>query len=358
MTTNPSTDWREVVPEGEEAELAKLAAQLGEVQAARHKAAGNHRDRALHAKGHAALRATLTVDSGLPEYARQGLFAHAEQYHAYVRLSNGSGARDSDRVADVRGIAVKVVGVDGDKVLGSARTQDFLAIDAKKIPFRNPREFVALPVAAASGNLVGGLVKQLGLFRTLGLLATAAPTIKGKPNDLLDVTFHTAVPFSFGPYAARLQFVPRHAASPSRGAGSDGDYVGARILDRAAAEPLRWEVQAQFFTNAAETPIEDARVDWPSPYRKLGELVTVPFERNGEGTRALAAFVESLAFDPWHALVAHRPLGAFNRARKHAYFASTKARGAAAEPDGTEWESFGRGTAHAPPTREPRAVEG
>jgi hypothetical protein len=37
--------------------------------------------------------------------------------------------------------------------------------------------------------------------------------------------------------------------------------------------------------------------------------------------------------------VEHRPLGGMMRARKHAYFASTKGRGAAAEPDGLEARS-------------------
>jgi hypothetical protein len=43
--------------------------------------------------------------------------------------------------------------------------------------------------------------------------------------------------------------------------------------------------------------------------------------------RAVAAFVEKLAFDPWHALVEHRPLGAMMRARNHAYRLSTAERG-------------------------------
>jgi hypothetical protein len=55
-----------------------------------------------------------------------------------------------------------------------------------------------------------------------------------------------------------------------------------------------------------------------------------------ERGRAVAAFVEKLAFDPWHALVEHRPLGAMMRARNHAYRLSTAERGAAAEPDGSE----------------------
>ena len=48
--------------------------------------------------------------------------------------------------------------------------------------------------------------------------------------------------------------------------------------------------------------------------------------------KALAARVEAMSFDPWHACEDLRPLGAFNRARKVAYFASTTSRGASPEP--------------------------
>jgi hypothetical protein len=55
-----------------------------------------------------------------------------------------------------------------------------------------------------------------------------------------------------------------------------------------------------------------------------------------ERGRSIASFVEKLSFDPWHALVEHRPLGAMMRARNHAYRLSTAERGAAPEPDGSE----------------------
>jgi hypothetical protein len=50
----------------------------------------------------------------------------------------------------------------------------------------------------------------------------------------------------------------------------------------------------------------------------------------------LSEYVETLSFDPWHALVEHRPLGDIMRARNVAYRVSTQARKADAEPDGSE----------------------
>jgi hypothetical protein len=54
----------------------------------------------------------------------------------------------------------------------------------------------------------------------------------------------------------------------------------------------------------------------------------------------VAALVESLSFDPWHALECFRPLGHMMRARNHAYRVSTQARNAAPEPSDDALESL------------------
>jgi len=62
-----------------------------------------------------------------------------------VCFSNGGPIRGSDRRPDVRGLAVKVLGVPGKKLipgLEAAPTQDFLAIHSPVTPFRNADEFV------------------------------------------------------------------------------------------------------------------------------------------------------------------------------------------------------------------------
>src|SRR4051794_1301352 len=107
----PATDWKERVGEGEAARLEVLAEQLHELQ--RKNAKGGAVSRGLHAKGQAGLEAELTILPDLPAYARVGLFAAPATYHAYVRYSNGAGKRQSDGRGDVRGIAVKVLGVTG-----------------------------------------------------------------------------------------------------------------------------------------------------------------------------------------------------------------------------------------------------
>src|SRR6185436_18406598 len=105
----PSTNWKETVAEGEAERFERYGEELRAMQ--RKRARGGAADRALHAKAKAGVWGELTVLPDLPEEARVGLFAQAGTYRAYVRFSNGSGARQPDGKGDVRGVAIKVVGV-------------------------------------------------------------------------------------------------------------------------------------------------------------------------------------------------------------------------------------------------------
>jgi len=92
---------------------------------------------------------------------------------------------------------------------------------------------------------------------------------------------------------------------------------------------LHFEVQLQFFVDEARTPIEDATNEWPeevAPFVTVAVL-TVPTQdtESAEGSK-LAADIEAAAFDPWNALMEHRPLGEVMRARKVVYFQSQNGR--------------------------------
>ena len=91
-------------------------------------------------------------------------------------------------------------------------------------------------------------------------------------------------------------------------------------------QDLHWDLQLQPFVNETLTPIEDASVQWPTTYTTVARL-TLPAQDTGADPE-FAQTVESAVFDPWQALIAHRPLGDVMRARKVVYFASQTERGA------------------------------
>ncbi len=331
-----SKAWKETVAEGEDALFLRLAETLEALQRAR--AAGGRTERGLHAKSIAGARAVVTVKDDLPEPARQGLFAQPGRYDAYVRFSNGSGRRQADAVPDVRGVAIKVVGVDGQKIipaLSDARTQDFLLIQSAALPFRSPEEFVAFIVAASGGQalLLPRLIGALGLVRPFTLLRDVLASVGSAAHSAAFQRYHSAAPVAFGPYAAKLDLLPAQtgvAAKPRL-----PDHYATDLVERLGAGPLRYTLRAQFFVDETSTPIESSTQVWSeaaSPFVPIAELELPQQSLTSDEGRARAERIETLSFDPWHAKIEHRPLGAVMRARNHAYRLSTAARGAAPEP--------------------------
>ncbi len=323
---NPSTDWKEVVAPDEAQRFAGYARQFAELQARKSHKYG--KGRGLHRKQLTAARGQLQVLGDLPAFASHGLFAQPGQYDVRVRLSNGGMDKTSDRKPDIRGFSFSVLGVQGDSALGNgpAKSQDFTLINQEKFAFPQSGEFVDFVVAASHGGgaLIKFLVQRHGL---LGGAKQIAKTVKtfGRPfGGFAAHTVHSAAPIACGPYAVRVRLVP-HVANGAPVTQVQDDW-NAEFSDRLRQQDLLWDLQLQPFVDEATTPIEDASVDWPTPYTTVARL-TLP-RQDPAADPTLAEQVEAAVFDPWQALAAHRPLGDVMRARKVVYFESQKGRGA------------------------------
>jgi hypothetical protein len=297
----------------------RQAAEFAAMQA--QKSAKYGTGRALHRKQLAALRATVDVAADLPEYAKQGIFKIPNRYDAWIRLSNGGFNRAPDSVPDIRGFSIKVLGVSGPAALGGeAVSQDFALINHERFSSATSEDFTKVVTTGGStpGGILVRLLKNPGMIPQLRTVQTA---LKSPFSGFATHDFFSAAPIAFGPYAVRVRLV---AASEQVNPSAADDWA-ADVYDRLIDNQLSYELQVQFFTDETATPIEDASVDWAAaPYLTVGRL-TVPRQKPDE---ALATQVEAARFDPWNALVDHRPLGEVMRARKVAYYASQQARSA------------------------------
>lgn len=321
--------WREVIPSGEAQHLDALARRL---------VGDSTLDvRPLHRKALAGLHARFEVRE-VPADLRHGLFARPASYEAFVRFSSGAGQAQSDRVPDVRGIAVKVVGVTGTKVipgLEKASTQDFLAILTPTFPFKDPAAFVDIAVGARRGRpgVLKAALRHFGFFGLFRMLPRLQRAFDSSLTSLAERTYFTALPIRCGPQAVKLRFRPVDVSAP--GAPASGpEALSTELRARAKVSPLAFSIEAQRFVDESRTPIEDPTVEWAegvAPWAALARLAIPAQATESPAGKTLAAYIERLSFDPWHALVEHRPLGAIMRARAVAYKHAVRLRGALSE---------------------------
>lgn len=319
----PSTKWKEQIDPDEAKLHAAHVLVFDEIR--KIKDAKYGKGRQLHRQAQLALNARFEVLSGLPAHAQQGLFATPGTYDAWIRLSNGGMDRAPDKRPDIRGFSFKVRGLKGPSALGSGDTdcQDFLLIQKAAFGFKGSKEFVGFVQAAARGpgSLLGYMFKTHGLLGGLREIKRFADSFKQPFTGFATEKFFSAMPLACGPYAVRARLLPASTEiNPDAMNSWSGDFRA-----RLAKAPLRFEFQLQFFVDEASTAIEDATNDWPedvAPFVTVG-ILTIPVQdtESAEGKR-LAETIEAAAFDPWGALMAHRPLGEAMRARKVVYFQS------------------------------------
>jgi hypothetical protein len=328
---SPPTDWKESIAPDESERFQRIAEAISGLQ--RRQAEGDHALRTLHAKPHVGARARFTVLPDLPDYARIGPFAAPRTYEALVRFSNGSGRPGDDHRPDVRGLAIKLLGVEGRKLipgLEDARTQDFLMILTPSLPFRNSDEFMFFLLGAEHPlGFLPRAILRFGLLRTLLILVRFARGTTRRISSLATQTFHSGAPIQLGPYAIRYSVKPLAPPEPDALIGDSRNYLSDDLVRRLAAGPLQFDFRIQFYRDAQSTPIEDATVEWKeetSPFLTVARLEIPQQDLESPDGRRLREWVERLSFDPWHALVELRPLGDVMRARNHAYRASTMGR--------------------------------
>ncbi len=336
----PRTDWKEEVAPDEAVRNAEYASTMTAIQKARDR--DQSPGRVLHYKPHVGVRARFVILPDLPPPCRVGIFASPGEYPAWARFSNGSARRQSDHAGDVRGLAFKVLGVPGRKLIPAmegATTQDFLLIQTPTFGFRDGHEFMFFVGASRKpALLLPRLVGHLGFGRAFQLISGLARTTGRRIESLALERFWTPVPVRWGDHAAKYSLLPRAngAAGPR---SANPDYLGEELVARLARGPIEYDFAVQLYSDERKTPIEDASVEWrerDAPFVTVGRLVIPRQDLASAAGARQRDYVERLSFDPWHAPVEFRPLGHVMRVRAETYRVSVEGRAAAPEPTAVE----------------------
>jgi hypothetical protein len=265
------------------------------------------------------------------------MFAEPGTFPVAMRLSTVPGDLLDDRVSTPRGLAIKVVGVGGERLEGSEGdiTQDFVLVTGAAFGTKTAKQFLSqLKLLARTTDKAPGVKNALsaalrGAEKALEAVGGSSGSIKalgGYPaTQILGETFFSQAPILYGPYMAKISVAPVSRAllalahAPIKLSGAP-DALRDSVVAFFAAQSAEWEMRVQLCTDIAKMPIEDSSIEWPevmSPYVAVARL-RAP-SQTGWSLGRSKAIDDEMAFDPWHGIAAHRPIGSIMRVRKMAY---------------------------------------
>jgi hypothetical protein len=346
--TPPSTNWKEQIEPGEDDLFERFARNVllprqTQVSQQTNKAV----QRALHLKLHAGLIGEFEVLPDLPEHARFGVFKAPRVFPAFVRFSNGESSNISDKKPQPRGIAIKLVGVPGPKLLEDQKdavTQDFLATShSVTSTVRHVREFIAFIESSLDAERAPPLLRLPFTFailaRKLGVseatrigIALLRTVVLGKVHSLATERYFSPAPIKLGPYAVKFTVQPAPGTEQATNRPQTDDVLREELTDRLRAGDLMFDFVVQFYVNEQLTPIEDSSIPWIVEHVTVARLRIPKCDLLDPHAKALSESVNRLSFSPWHTTEDHRPLGNVMRARKVAYQMSSGFRHSEPEP--------------------------
>lgn len=285
-----------------------------------------HMPRDAHPKSHGLVKAEFIVEPNLPKAYRHGVFAEARSFAAWIRYSNGAPKPQPDKKNDVRGIAIKLMGVPGEKVMAAekdAGTQDFLLCNHPVFFIRSVSDYSAFLTAVNGGNplpfFIGFRPWRLRLHEAKVLVQALLKKIASP----LAIRYWSQTPYNLGGTAVKYSVQPSAGYKAPSGANlvptSEPNYLRRRMAAELASGDVCLDFMVQLQSSPSTMPVEDPTILWDERYAPFKKVATIRIPRQVFDTAELDQRAEDMSFTPWHTLPEHEPLGGINRVRRVVY---------------------------------------
>lgn len=291
--------------------------------------------RDAHAKAHGCLRADVRVEDPLDAALRQGVFAiPGQQWQAWIRLSNGNAYPQFDAVHDARGMAIKLLDVAGAQLLPNARdTAGLPRREQDFVMFSHPNFFVS-DVAEYRQNIAAQAEgKQILAFfpswdpRSWQLrhLLIAKATLAAAPASPTLATYYSVSPYKLGEINVKFRVIADAARCPAYRLSAPNpdlpNFLRGALFQQLSADrqPACFALQVQRQDASRHMPIEDTSIEWRETDSAFETVARITVPPQDFDTPAQNLMCDNLSFNPWHGLIAHRPIGGINRLRRAVY---------------------------------------
>lgn len=296
--------------------------------------------RAGNTKTYGVVKGEFEILPNLAENLRQGVFRYPKTYPAWVRFAGPGPLAPADMKDNgVLSIGIKLMGVEGEKLLDEKWTQDFTGISAPTFTTPNIIENLKLQKQVYEGTPLLYFINPFDSHLLDGIMQGLFSRTQTSP---LEVQYYSCVAYLFGEgRAVHYSIKPCSDEQTKIPRKPSANYLREAMAKTLSKKEVTFDFMIQFQTDAYRMPIENASVEWPeklSPFVPVARL-HLPVQKFD--SRGQMAFAENLSYNPWHCIADHRPLGNQNRARKAIYFALSELRltmngEARIEPTGAE----------------------
>lgn len=280
--------------------------------------------RDAHPKAHGCVRAEFHVSKNIPAQFAKGVFIPDQSYQAWIRFSNASNdASSADIDKDARGIAIKLLGVAGEKILESekqATTQDFIMINHPVFFANDAKRYLSFINDVNSHNMI----RKLHIPFALGFKGTmnALGARNSQIANPLYARYWSMVPYQLGlgndRQAVKYSVRACSATANNLPKNPSHDFLREALKNTLQQTDACMEFLIQPRTSS-QMLVEDSMTEWDEKAAPFYQVATIHIPKQNFDTPEQNKFCENLSFTPWHALPAHKPLGAVNRMRKVIY---------------------------------------
>ncbi|WP_225827175.1 LodA/GoxA family CTQ-dependent oxidase [Streptomyces naphthomycinicus] len=283
-------------------------------------------ERPVFLKQHGTAHGRLTVPADLPQELRVGFLETArlrpEGLTAWVRFSSDTVPSRPD-LRTTLGIGIKLFGVPGPKLLpGDTRadTQDLLLQNHDVFFVDTALDMCEFTRAGVVDHDYESYLRDHPVTRQI--LDAMAKT----EESVLTATYWGVLPYGFG-----ADRTVKYKLSPAGCAPADPDatppdenpgYLAADLAHRLAEGEAAFDLLVQFRSDPDAMPLDRATVRWEETASSPVPVARLVLDRQDVQGRGQPEYGSSLAFNPWHTLAEHRPVGSIAEARGDVYQAS------------------------------------
>lgn len=283
--------------------------------------------RNVHAKANGCVKAELHINKDVQDSnLTKGIFQPGSSYKALVRFSNGStNGLGDDNDGDTRGMAIKVFGVDGNKLIADPifeDSQDFILLSHPSFFLNDSRSSAEFFERFDAGTIADYLhiPFDIGLDGTI----TAAEMLSQHIDNPLFTQYYSVTPYQLGSVKDQSRVV-RYSV---RACKSNFDKQSNKTFGK---NFLRASMQETLQNNSVcmELMLQDrGRIggidlnnydNWKEdkfPFTPIAQII-IPSQIFD--TAEQNSMCEKLSYNPWHSIEDHKPLGVINAMRGMVY---------------------------------------